>query len=429
MPHSTVQATTTLPTRFGPMRVTAYRSETGHESLAIVAGSLDTGSEVAVRVHSACFTAEVLGSLKCDCKNQLDFALHHIADHGGVVLYLPQEGRGVGLSNKLRAYALQEQGYDTVEANRVLGLPIDARSYRDAAFMLRDLGLKKIRLITNNPDKIAALIELGIDVVGRIPVPPVANEHSSRYLETKRTRMGHLFDPVALPLSRQEPVPAALETPRPRPPMSSMDRRGAPCSRPFVHANFALHETGQIAAGGGAATSLSCAQDWRRVHELRERYSAVVVGARTWQIDRPRLTARAEHLARRPRRQPDRIIFAGQSACSVLQDERRTFVVGSQPQPAGIYHIQTTEYGLSDPLSHLYRYGVESMLVEGGLTLLRSFLHRGVVDCLSVYVRTQCLETACAAVRRTIPELAVDEMRSARFGRGVLLTLGEQAAA
>jgi 3,4-dihydroxy 2-butanone 4-phosphate synthase/GTP cyclohydrolase II len=188
------EASTNLPTRFGDFLVNIYTAEGGQECLAIIAGRINTEAKVAVRVHSACLTAEVLSSLKCDCKSQLDYALNYISEAGGVVLYLPQEGRGVGLINKIRAYSLQEKGYDTVDANRALGLPDDARTYNDAAAILSDLGINKVRLITNNPSKVSALMALGIDVCERIPLPLMSNKHSTDYLETKRKRMGHLIE-------------------------------------------------------------------------------------------------------------------------------------------------------------------------------------------------------------------------------------------
>ena len=412
------QAETMLPTRFGDMRIKVYANGEGVESQAIIAGTLDGQDEVTVRVHSACFTAEVLGSLKCDCKHQLDFALQYISEKGGVVVYLPQEGRGIGLSNKIRAYALQEQGYDTVDANRALGLPVDARSYHDAAFILRDLGIQRIRLITNNPLKISALNALGISVQGRIPVPFVATEHSLGYLEAKRTRMGHLPGPVESPDHPPGPAQFAPEAKQP----------GNARTRPFVHLNLALNSRGQTASESGKSIPLSCPRDWCRVHELRERYSAVAVGARTWQLDKPRLTAREEYLARVPRRQPDRIIFAGRTPCVVEPDQRRTFVIGQLPQPDGIIQIATVEHGLNAPLADLYRHGVESMLVEGGLMLLRSFLREGFVDRLTVYVRTDCVTTATRAIRSTIPELATDGTQVDRFGLGVLVTSGDLSA-
>ncbi len=190
----TEEASAMLPTRFGDMRIRVYTNELGAESMAIISGTPDAASAVPVRVHSACITGEVLGSMKCDCKSQLDYALKFIAEHGGVVIYLPQEGRGVGLVNKIRAYALQDEGMDTVEANRALGLPDDARSYHDAACILARLGIGNIRLLTNNPLKVSELQKLGIEVSERLPMPLMANKHSADYLKTKHERMGHLFE-------------------------------------------------------------------------------------------------------------------------------------------------------------------------------------------------------------------------------------------
>ena len=152
-------------------------------------------SEVPVRVHDECFTSEVLGSLKCDCKDQLGFAMDLIQRKGcGVVIYLRQEGRGIGLANKIAAYALQEEGHDTVDANRLLGLPDDSRRYDQAAAMLAELGVRSVRLMTNNPRKVARLDAEGVRIAGRIPVLIKANSHSAGYLAAKHERMGHQLD-------------------------------------------------------------------------------------------------------------------------------------------------------------------------------------------------------------------------------------------
>jgi len=151
---------------------------------------------VVVRVHDECFTAEVLGSLKCDCREQLEFALDTIRRRGcGVVVYLRQEGRGIGLANKIAAYALQEEGHDTVDANRLLGLPDDQRRYDAAAGILEDIGVLSIQLLTNNPRKLSALRELGVEITARLPVLVGANPHSAGYLQAKSERMGHLMGP------------------------------------------------------------------------------------------------------------------------------------------------------------------------------------------------------------------------------------------
>ncbi len=189
----TFYAETLLPTQHGHFRLRVYRDGGTREPMAIVAGEVRGHDAVPVRVHSACFTSETLGSLRCDCREQLEFALRYINENGGIVLYLHQEGRGIGLGNKVRAYALQQEGYDTVEANEMLGLPTDGRTYGVAALILQDLGVQSIRLMTNNPSKMLALRKLGILIQDRIPVVIPKTEFSASYLETKRSRMGHLL--------------------------------------------------------------------------------------------------------------------------------------------------------------------------------------------------------------------------------------------
>ncbi|MDH6114449.1 3,4-dihydroxy 2-butanone 4-phosphate synthase/GTP cyclohydrolase II [Kitasatospora sp. MAP12-15] len=198
--HVDRAAVTALPTSYGEFTAVGYRSTLdGVEHIALVAGGLDAdgqlpdGEDVLVRVHSECLTGDVFGSLRCDCGPQLEASLAKVAAAGrGVVLYLRgHEGRGIGLAHKLRAYQLQEQGRDTVDANLDLGLPADARDYSIGAQMLTDLGVRSLTLLTNNPDKLAALTEHGLKVKGREPIPVEAGVHNLAYLLTKRDRMGH----------------------------------------------------------------------------------------------------------------------------------------------------------------------------------------------------------------------------------------------
>lgn len=194
-----VEAQSPLPTRHGSFEVYVFRydDDPTREHVAIVSGAVRGAGDVAVRVHSECLTSEVLGSLKCDCREQLEFALGFIArDAPGVVLYLRQEGRGIGLGNKIRAYALQAQGVDTVDANRMLGLPDDTRRYESAAAMLEHLGVRSVRLLTNNPEKVSALRSLGVAVTERVPVLIEPNVHSRGYLRTKGLRMNHSLPQV-----------------------------------------------------------------------------------------------------------------------------------------------------------------------------------------------------------------------------------------
>lgn len=186
-----------LPTKAGEFRIVAYRDMgTGKEHAAIVKGDVKD-ADVLCRVHSECLTGDIFHSLRCDCGEQLDAALARIEEAGqGLVLYLRQEGRGIGLIDKIAAYELQEQGLDTVEANRELGHPDDARSYEAARDILKDLGVQSVRLMTNNPDKVNALRDLGMLISERVPheVPP--HKENLDYLRTKKERMGHTLDDV-----------------------------------------------------------------------------------------------------------------------------------------------------------------------------------------------------------------------------------------
>ena len=176
--------------------IVLFRQKHGFgEHLAILIGGLNGQAAVPVRLHSACLTGDVLGSLRCDCGDQLKAAVGRMASlGGGVLLYLDQEGRGIGLANKLRAYALQDAGLDTVDADQHLGFLPDERSYGSAASMLRELGIRRVRLLTNNPAKISALTEHGIDVVGRLPLVAAVNAHNQRYLRAQLDRAGHLAE-------------------------------------------------------------------------------------------------------------------------------------------------------------------------------------------------------------------------------------------
>jgi len=183
-----------LPTEFAEFRIKVYGADDGKEHVVITLGDL-SGEPPLVRVHSECLTGDALFSLRCDCGFQLHAALSKIAAEGrGVVLYLRQEGRGIGLGNKIRAYALQDKGADTVEANHQLGFPADAREYGLAIELLRELGLERIRLMTNNPRKLDALSSDGIEITERVPVESGRNPHNEAYLRAKAAKLGHLLN-------------------------------------------------------------------------------------------------------------------------------------------------------------------------------------------------------------------------------------------
>jgi GTP cyclohydrolase II len=190
-----VVARAALPTRYGRFDVLGVEDTSSGESAVVLQrGAIHNGHVPLVRIHSQCLTGDVLGSLRCDCRAQLELALEQIGRaRSGLLLYLPQEGRGIGLMNKLRAYQLQDGGLDTVEANRELGFDADLRDYNFPARVLRKLGARRIRLLSNNPDKVEQLQRGGIEITQRVPCQPHSSRNSRRYLRTKRDKLGHLL--------------------------------------------------------------------------------------------------------------------------------------------------------------------------------------------------------------------------------------------
>jgi GTP cyclohydrolase II len=191
-------ASAELPTHYGKFTICGFRGRGAQEeAVALVRGNLRGKAVPLVRVHSQCLTGDVLASLRCDCRAQLELSLQKIGKSGsGVLIYLPQEGRGIGLMNKLRAYELQDSGMDTVEANETLGFAADVRNYDFSARILKQLGAKKIRLLSNNPEKVQQLEDAGIRVIERVPCQPRVSKISRSYLQTKKSKMGHLLDRV-----------------------------------------------------------------------------------------------------------------------------------------------------------------------------------------------------------------------------------------
>lgn len=404
------EARTRLPLEMGTFDVSVFTNAQGLDVVVVHHGKLNHQHNLPVRVHSSCFTSEVLGSQKCDCKQQLDYALSYIYEHSGIVLYLLQEGRGIGLVNKIRAYALQEQGYDTIDANTKLGLPVDARTYEDVKGVLDYFSVESIKLMTNNPDKIAQLTGLDINVTGRIPVPATPTCSSIDYLDTKQKLMGHMIKTRSLYESR--------ETHHHSPATTSQ--------RPFVHVNFAITNQSKLADARGQCLAISCDKDWERVHELRESYDAIAVGANTWQNDAPRLTSRAEYLGRKPKSQPHRVIFGGHHNLDIQDDAlpRETFVIGAEVASIrGCHGIYSANHSLSSPLKELKRAGVTSLLVEGGPTLIKSFLQQNAVDKLSVFVASHNIPEAIQALTQLVQTLPEDEITAEKFGQGTLLSV------
>src|SRR5256885_10701599 len=271
-PADASRADASLPTRWGDFRISVFRFD-GTEVVALARGEVDDGEPVLVRLHSECLTGDVLGSLRCDCGDQLRAALAMIgAADRGVLLYLDHEGRGIGLFDKIRAYGLQDGGLDTVDANIELGLPVDARDYSAAAYALGELGVRSVRLITNNPAKILGLEMHGVEVVERVPIETLPNEVNAPYLRAKASRMGHVLD--------------GLPDPR------SVDEASIPNGRALVTVHYAQTIDGRIASRTGDARWVSGERSLRLAHELRAANDAVLIGIGTVLADDPKLTVR-----------------------------------------------------------------------------------------------------------------------------------------
>src|SRR5438309_1012970 len=307
-PADVSRADASLPTRWGDFRISVFRFD-GTEVVALARGEIDGAESVLVRLHSECLTGDVLGSLRCDCGDQLRAALAMIGSaERGVLLYLDHEGRGIGLFNKVRAYGLQDGGLDTVDANVELGLPVDARDYSAAASVLHELGVGSVRLITNNPAKILGLEMHGVEVVERVPIETLPNEVNAPYLHAKASRMGHLLD--------------GLPDPR------RLDAATIPDHRPLVTVHYAQTIDGRIASRTGDARWVSGERSLRLAHELRAAHDAVLVGIGTVLADDPKLTVR---------------LVAGDSPVRVVVDSRlRVPLDANVLKPGALTIVATT---------------------------------------------------------------------------------------
>jgi GTP cyclohydrolase II len=410
-PLTTVQrlADTSLPTGHGTFRMTAYRDDTGEEHVALSMGILDDDPVEApaplVRVHSECLTGDALGSRRCDCGEQLQHALHLIAADGrGALLYVRgHEGRGIGLVEKLRAYALQDTGVDTVDANLQLGHPADARTYDQSAAMLADLGVHRIRLLSSNPAKELALTELGIDILSRQALIVPARPENERYLRTKRDRMGHdraEEGEWGLLLSGGHVAGGLLS-----------ERYGdlVHPAGPTVLAQLGQSMDGFIASRTGDAVFVTGEEDREHLHRLRALVDAVVVGAATAAADDSRLTVRAV-----PGPHPVRVVLDPRGRlpkdATLLHDGAAPtlWVVGPEAMVgAPAPHVEVVRWPRPGPmepaevLALLRGRGLRRVLVEGGGRLVTSFVRAGVVERLY-------LTTAPVLIGDGVPGLRVD---------------------
>ena len=378
-----------LPTTFGRFRIAVLEdSFTGGDLVVLSRGELEGSEPPLIRLHSECLTGDVFGSLRCDCGEQLRASLSLIERAGrGALLYLRQEGRGIGLKNKIRAYELQDQGLDTVDANLALGLPADARDYRGAAAVLGLLKVTRLRLLTNNLGKCRALQALGITVSERVPLEMPANQFSAGYLRAKAERMGHV-----------------LQQPRDQAPPAN--------DRPRVTVHYAQTLDGRIATRSRNSQWIGGAESLVLAHELRAAHDAVMVGRGTVVADDPQLTVRLC-----PGPQPLRIVMDSRlrlptEATLLRKGNVPTLVMATPAAPAerisqvralgaAVEVVDADERGRVDirsALARLARRGVRSVLLEGGSQLITSALAAGVVDRMVVCLAPKLVGAGIEAV-------------------------------
>ncbi len=384
-------ARVSLPTSFAVFDVRAFECSTGFVYLALTKGELDGDGPVLTRLHSECLTGDALASLRCDCGVQLKGALRAIAAEGrGVLIYATgHEGRGIGLIEKLRAYVQQDRGADTVDANLHIGFPVDKREYGEAAAVLKALGVRRVKLLTNNPGKVTGLKESGIVVESVKRVPTAGHTRNLRYLNTKHARLGHL-NPLGDQLLPAQVEPADVST--------LLGEVRAPSARPYVVLKYAQSLDGRIATASGDSRWISGPAERAISHALRARCDAIMVGIGTVLTDDPRLTVRLV-----PGTSPVRVVLDSDLSipldASVLDDEAATLIFTTeradeqkrralQDMDVGVRVADAGPEGVNlvAALETLRAMGVQSLLVEGGARLITSLLADALVDRMIVAI-------------------------------------------
>ncbi len=414
-------ASLSLPTWAGEFDLRAFEGASGEVYLLFSHGEIGDGRDLLVRVHSGCLTGDALGSLRCDCGPQLRLAMRRITAHGrGVLLYAPgHEGRGAGLLSKLQAYMLQDQGHDTVEANRRLGLPVDGRDYREAAQVLLAAGVHSARLLTNNPEKARALERQGIRVEALVPLQTAPHLRNLRYVETKRQRLGHL-SPSGERLTGDGPFEGQDTAVDATTLLGSVQSR---VDRPYVVLKYAQTLDGRIATGGGDSKWISGAEERRVAHAMRAACDAVLVGAGTVLADDPLLTVRMVAGASPIRvildstlRVPSHAqVFGPTAATLVLASERsspqRRAALRRRGVKVEVVREAPEGIDLADGLARLLALGIQSVLVEGGGRVITSTLRERLADRVVVAVAPLLLGTGTEAVGDLGTSVVADGLR------------------
>lgn len=429
-----------IPTAEGVFQLCHYQdAKDDKEHLALVMGDVQDATGVLVRVHSECFTGDVLGSQRCDCGEQLHRAMHIIAEAGrGVILYLRQEGRGIGLANKLRAYNLQDQGYDTVDANLMLGHQADEREYSAAAAMLRSMGVRSVRLMTNNPAKIDHLTDLGVVIEGRVPLQSTVTADNAAYLATKVRRMHHL---LSLPngnhaeeefLASEEVSQSSLFEGK----LADLSRRAdhhfALTGRPFITVTYAQSLDGVIGSATGGPLMLSGPASLRMTHTLRAHHDAIMVGIGTVLADDPRLTVR---LVDGPSPQPIVVDSHGRMPqdANLWQHPKLPWIASILEQRqaesftqrgATIISVGADAHGhvdLESLFQELGKRGIRSIMVEGGATLLSAILAAGLAQLAVVTVSPRWIGGRRIDLPLHTGEILLHNVEHIPFGRDIVL--------
>jgi GTP cyclohydrolase II len=370
------QASASIPSKFGAFELSLFTTnQDDKEHLVLTYGNVKNVDNILVRVHSECLTGDILGSLRCDCGEQLQISMNQIANEGcGIIIYLRQEGRGIGLAAKLQTYNLQDQGKDTVDANLALGYKVDERSYEIAAHILRYFQIKSMRLLTNNPEKIQALTNFDFNITARIPIKGSIYSHNAFYLLTKNQKMQHYFEDADLQELSDK---------------CSSVKKG----KPLVTLAYAQSLDGSISHDEKERLILSSQESLVMTHKLRAKNDAILVGVGTVIADDPLLTVRhyqgknpqviildsklrvpeTAHIFKNP--QPP-IIFTTKQADS----KKRKILTKMKANVIVTDASDNGEIDLNIALSKLYNLGIKTVMVEGGRGVITSFVNENYAD-------------------------------------------------